>query len=108
VYPVPDGSCDLTAHVALDSVAEAGAAAGGVPPMLLSQRAALQALGVTGDRPPWDLAKQNPEGYVRALAGASVAAELIDPDGLGGHYWLLQGIGMNVHTLGMTIGHTTG
>jgi hypothetical protein len=27
---------------------------------------------------------------VRALAAAGTAAELTDPSGLGGHYWLLQ------------------
>ncbi|HKT03622.1 MAG TPA: SAM-dependent methyltransferase, partial [Rugosimonospora sp.] len=47
VPPVPDGSCDLTAHVAFDAVA--AATPGGT---LLRQREALRALGVSGARPP--------------------------------------------------------
>jgi SAM-dependent MidA family methyltransferase len=90
VAPVPDGSCDLTAHVAIDAVGEAGRPAEGVPPLLLTQRAALHGLGVTGDRPPLALASTDPAGYVRALAAAGAAAELTDPAGLGGHWWLLQ------------------
>lgn len=94
VAPVPDGSCDLTAHVAWDAVAEAGAAVAGVPPRVLTQREALRALGVDGARPPLVLAGRDPGGYVRALATASAAAELTEPAGLGGHQWLLQPIGM--------------
>ncbi|SDY11793.1 SAM-dependent methyltransferase, MidA family [Micromonospora pattaloongensis] len=91
VPPVPDGSCDVTAHVALDSVAAAGAAAAdGAPYTLLSQRAALHALGIDGRRPPLALAGTDPAGYLRALAAATAAAELTDPAGLGAHRWLLQ------------------
>lgn len=54
--PVPDGSCDITAHVALDACAEAGGVAAttahALPgARLLTQRAALRALGITGARP---------------------------------------------------------
>lgn len=91
VDPVPDGSCDISAYVAMDAVAAAGAAmAGAVAPTLVRQRAALRALGVDGRRPPRSLAREDPAGYVRALALASTVAELTDPDGLGGHWWLLQ------------------
>lgn len=97
VPPVPDGSCDLTAHVAIDAVAAAGArAAGGEPGRLSSQRESLRALGVDGARPPLALARTDPQGYVRALARAGVAAELTDAAGLGGHYWLLQPVGLSV------------
>lgn len=97
VPPVPDGSCDVTAYVAMDSVAAAGSArAGGTKPVLLSQRAALRALGVHGRRPPVSQARDDPVGYVHALAMASLASELTDPDGLGGHWWLLQPVGMPV------------
>jgi SAM-dependent MidA family methyltransferase len=106
VYPVPDGSCDLTAHVAFDAVALAGASVAGLPPSLLGQRAVLQSLGVTGQRPPLEGAHEDPGAYVRALAQASVAAELIDPDGLGGHYWLLQPVGIDSSILGVTNRHT--
>ncbi|MDI5969700.1 SAM-dependent methyltransferase [Streptomyces sp. SL13] len=82
--PVPDGSCDLTAHVALDACAAAGPAGA----VLLTQRAALRALGVDGARPALSLASSDPAGYVRALAAASQAAELTAPQGLGGFGWL--------------------
>ncbi|MEU1334024.1 SAM-dependent methyltransferase [Streptomyces sp. NPDC005865] len=85
--PVPDGSCDITAHVALDACAGEGAA-------LLDQRAALGALGVSGGRPPLALASSDPAGYVRALARAGEAAELTAPGGLGDFGWLLQPVGV--------------
>lgn len=85
VPPVPDGSCDLTAHVAVDSLA-------GPATVLLTQRAALRALGVSGTRPPLAWASTDPAGYLRALATASAAAELTDPAGLGAHWWLLDPI----------------
>lgn len=87
VAPVPDGSCDLTAHVAIDALTTPRST-------VLRQRDALRALGVRGDRPPRALATTDPAGYVRALAEASQAAELTDPDGLGGHYWLLEPVGI--------------
>ena len=90
VPPVPDGSCDVTAHVAIDAVA----AAAGTPYRLVRQREALRALGVDGARPPLDLARSDPAGYVRALAAAGAAAELTEPAGLGGHWWLLHTIGI--------------
>jgi SAM-dependent MidA family methyltransferase len=68
VPPRPDGSMDLTAHVALDAVAAAGLAAGAASTRLSSQHTALRALGVTD-------------------------SELLDPGGLGGFGWLLQRVG---------------
>ncbi|KUL60496.1 SAM-dependent methyltransferase [Streptomyces sp. NRRL S-1521] len=85
--PVPDGSCDITAHVALDACAAEGA-------VLLTQRAALGALGVSGGRPPLALASSDPAAYVRALARAGEAAELTAPGGLGDFRWLLQPVGI--------------
>ncbi|MEW2396275.1 SAM-dependent methyltransferase [Streptomyces sp. NPDC046862] len=85
--PVPDGSCDITAHVALDACALPGA-------RLLTQRNALRALGVAGGRPPLSLASTDPAAYVRALAGAGEAAELTAPGGLGDFGWLLQPVGI--------------
>lgn len=80
VPPVPDGSCDLTVSVALDSL--------GSP--TLPQRDALRLLGVDGSRPPLALAGSDPAAYVRALARASAAAELTDREGLGGHHWVMH------------------
>ncbi|MFH8804982.1 SAM-dependent methyltransferase [Streptomyces sp. NPDC017936] len=105
--PVPDGSCDITAHVALDACAAAGAVA--VPgaavrahapacapagALLLSQRTALSALGVSGARPPLALASTDPAAYVRALTSAGEAAELTAPGGLGDFGWLIQPAGI--------------
>jgi SAM-dependent MidA family methyltransferase len=94
VPPVPDGSCDLTAHVALDACAEAGLAAGATATLLTSQREALRQLGVVGERPPVELARAEPVGYLRALAAAGAAGELTDPAGLGGFGWLVQATGV--------------
>ena len=88
--PVPDGSCDLTAHVLLESCAEA---AGGTH-RIVDQRTALTTLGLSGARPPRELASSNPAEYLRALAGASQAAELLDPHGLGGFGWLVHSRGI--------------
>lgn len=90
VAPIPDGTCDITAHVALDACAEAGRRAGAISTTLSTQRDALRDLGITGARPPIDLAHREPAGYVRALARASEEAELIDPSGLGSFGWLCQ------------------
>jgi SAM-dependent MidA family methyltransferase len=65
VPPRPDGTMDLTAHVAMDAVAEAGLAAGARGYDLTTQDKALSGLGVT-------------------------AAELLDPGGLGAFDWLLS------------------
>ena len=87
VRPVPDGRCDVTAHVALDA-----AAAPGVHSLWTTQREALRALGVSGARPPLALASSDPVAYLRALGGAGEAAELTDPGGLGGFGWLAQAV----------------
>ncbi|MGW7439943.1 SAM-dependent methyltransferase [Streptomyces sp. NPDC054849] len=87
VAPVPDGSCDVTAHVAMDSCAGPGSA-------LLTQREALAALGVSGGRPPLALASADPAAYVRGLAAAGEAAELTARGGLGDFLWLCQPVGM--------------
>ncbi|MEO3840288.1 SAM-dependent methyltransferase [Streptomyces sp. CNZ287] len=93
VRPVPDGSCDVTAHVALDAVAAAAPERGG-PALLMSQREALRGLGLDGSRPPLALARTDPAGYLRRLATAGQAAELLDPAGLGGFTWLAHHVGI--------------
>jgi SAM-dependent MidA family methyltransferase len=65
VPPRPDGSMDLTAHVAIDAVAAAGVAAGAVASELTTQHDALHRLGVRN-------------------------RELLDRGGLGGFHWLVQ------------------
>jgi SAM-dependent MidA family methyltransferase len=91
---IPDGTADITAHVAVDSAATAGEAVAGEPALLLTQREALARLGVQGSRPPLDLAHRDPQAYIRGLSGATQAMELTDPRGLGGHYWIVQPVGL--------------
>ena len=88
VPAVPDGSCDITAHVALDACA-AALDAEGVETVLTSQREYLRELGVSGARPDLALASSDPLGYLRGLSRASAAAELTDPAGLGAFGWLM-------------------
>ncbi|MER6786267.1 SAM-dependent methyltransferase [Streptomyces sp. NPDC000658] len=93
--PVPDGSRDLTAHVALDACAAAtGGPSAASRARVLGQRDALRALGVTGARPPLALASTDPSGYLRALADATQASELTARGGLGDFGWLLQPVGI--------------
>ncbi|HET6627632.1 MAG TPA: SAM-dependent methyltransferase [Nocardioidaceae bacterium] len=82
--PLPDGSRDVTAHVAVDSVAAR------VDARLVRQRDALRALGITGARPDLALATSDPGSYVRALSAATEAAELTAQDGLGDFYWIVS------------------
>lgn len=91
--PIPDGSCDITAHVALDACAAAARAEWTVRS---DQRKVLHSLGISGARPELSLASSDPRGYLRALSRASAAAELTDADGLGGFGWLVQGVSVPV------------
>ncbi|KUL28419.1 SAM-dependent methyltransferase [Actinoplanes awajinensis] len=92
VPPIPDGSCDVTAHVAVDSLA----AAAGHPYRLVRQREALDALGISGARPPLSLATTDPMAYLRALSTAGAAAELTATTGLGDHWWLWHPINLDL------------
>jgi len=96
VPAIPDGSRDITAHVALDACAAAGRRAGAAQTLLTTQREALRGLGVHGGRPPLTLAASDPETYVRQLCQATEDAELIDIQGLGGFGWLVQTVGMGL------------
>ncbi|QKE83672.1 SAM-dependent methyltransferase [Arthrobacter sp. NEB 688] len=80
VDPLPDGSRDLTAHVAVDSLRH---------DELTTQREALhRLLGRTG-LPDHALARTDPAGYLAALADTSALTALTDPAGLGGFRWVL-------------------
>ena len=94
VRAVPDGSCDLTAHVHFPSAAAAGERAAGRPATLLKQQEGLRALGLSTARPPESLAAEDPRAYVAALAALSRTAALVDPGGLGGFTWLVQPVGI--------------
>jgi len=78
---VPDGSCDLTAHVAVDSLEHDD---------VTTQRDALRALGVHARTPDVTRAHTDPAGYLAALARSSAAAALTDPSGLGAFRWVLR------------------
>ncbi|HEY3482466.1 MAG TPA: SAM-dependent methyltransferase, partial [Streptomyces sp.] len=83
VLPVPDGRCDLTAHVAVDAL----------PGTTRTQRAALTALGLSVLRPPLALATTDPTAYLRALSTTGEAAELTARTGLGAFTWLTTPVG---------------
>ncbi len=81
VPPVPDGSCDITAHVAVDSLEH---------DELTTQREALRGLGLRAGRPDRDCARTDPAAYLAALARSSTLAALTDRAGLGGFWWALR------------------
>ncbi|MBM6399962.1 SAM-dependent methyltransferase [Phycicoccus sonneratiae] len=81
VPAVPDGTCDLTAHVAVDTLEQ---------DERTTQRDALRALGLTAAAPDIDLARTDPPAYLAGLARASAVRALTDPDGLGGFWWVLR------------------
>jgi SAM-dependent MidA family methyltransferase len=84
VSPVPDGTCDLTAHVAMDTLDH---------DELLDQRTALRGLGVVAGRPPRELARTEPAAYLRALERSSAAAALTRPGGFGDFLWAVKRVG---------------
>jgi SAM-dependent MidA family methyltransferase len=79
---LPDGSRDVTASLAVDSVAER---VGGV---VRRQRDVLRDLGITGTRPDLALADTDPVAYVAGLSSAGEAAELTAVGGLGDFWWV--------------------
>jgi SAM-dependent MidA family methyltransferase len=81
VVPVPDGSTDVTAHVAVDSL-EADE--------VTTQREALHRLGLRAGPPPHALSRTDPAGYLAGLARSSAVAALTDPGGLGAFAWVLR------------------
>ncbi len=96
VRPVPDGSCDITAQVALDACAAAGEKAGATATALVDQRTALRALGVLGRKPRLAQASTDPAAYLRALQRAGIEAELLEQTGL---QWLTQTVGIELPAL---------
>jgi SAM-dependent MidA family methyltransferase len=82
VAVVPDGSRDVTASLAVDSVADR---VGGV---VRRQRDVLRELGISGARPDLSLASTDPRAYVAALSRATEATELTAAGGLGDFWWV--------------------
>ncbi len=90
VETVWDGSADITADVALDSVAAA------VEGYVVRQRDALHALGLDGTRPTPQLATDDPQRYLAQLARTGEAGELTASPGLGDFGWIVRGVGVAV------------
>jgi SAM-dependent MidA family methyltransferase len=76
VDPVPDGSCDLTAHVAVDSLRQT---------RRLRQRDAVPPEGP----PDHGLASRDPAAYLAGLADRSAVAALRRPGGFGDFWWVV-------------------
>lgn len=85
VPPRPDGSTDITAHVAIDSIL----ATSGPATTQTTQRDALSELGIDAVRPPRSLAESDPPAYLRRLSQAAEAAELMRSPGLGDFSWAM-------------------
>jgi SAM-dependent MidA family methyltransferase len=79
--PVPDGTMDVTAHVAIDTLDA---------DVVGRQRDLLRDLGVQGRTPPQALATTDPLGYLRALERAGAEAELIRRGGFGDFWWAVK------------------
>ncbi|MDN5795434.1 MAG: SAM-dependent methyltransferase [Intrasporangium sp.] len=79
--PVPDGTCDLTAHVAMDSLDA---------DVVHRQRDLLVCLGLDAQPLDHTRAQADPAGYLRALERLSAQARLIDPNGFGGFWWAVK------------------
>jgi hypothetical protein len=79
--PVPDGSCDLTAHVAVDTL---GA------DLLRRQREVLRDLLGPATPPPHRLASSDPAAYLEGLSRSSALSVLTTLGGLGDFWWAMS------------------
>lgn len=81
--PTPDGSCDVTAHVVVDSLDVDHVA---------TQREVL--LDLFGEQPlapvPHQLAHTDPPAYLQRLAVRSALGAAVSPDGLGAFHWFVR------------------
>lgn len=88
VAPVPDGSCDLTAHVAVDALAAATPAGHGGAEVM-RQGAALDDLLGPLAAVEHALARTEPTAYLQLLAEQATRRALGAPGGLGDFWWVL-------------------
>ena len=79
--PRPDGSTDITAHVAMDTL---GAGE------LVCQRELFDSLALRPEAPAITLASDDPPAYLQALADRSSYAQLTAPGGLGDFWWAID------------------
>lgn len=84
VPALPDGTCDLTAHVAVDSLEQ---------DERWTQREALHRLIGRPEVPEHALATTDPPAYLAALARASALRALTAPGGLGDFHWVVRRCG---------------
>lgn len=84
VPPVPDGSCDLTAHLAVDTL---GA------DRLVRQRDVVRDLLGPVTPPPHDLARRDPSAYLAALGQHSARTALSARGGPGDFWWAMSSRG---------------
>ncbi|HWC24901.1 MAG TPA: SAM-dependent methyltransferase [Flexivirga sp.] len=81
--PRPDGSTDITAHVAMDTL---GA------DELVCQHTLFDRLGLRPEAPAIALASEDPPAYLRALAERGSYAQLTATGGLGDFWWAITRI----------------
>lgn len=91
VRVVPDGSCDVTAHVAVDSLVAVTPQAA-----LLRQRSVLDDVLGPIQPVPQELARTQPTTYLRLLAEQSARRVLGARGGLGDFWWVLLPRGTTV------------
>ncbi|MDF8264711.1 SAM-dependent methyltransferase [Luteipulveratus flavus] len=85
VQPVPDGSCDITAHVAVDSLDTS---------WRTRQRALLTELGVVARPAQHEMSRTDPGRYLAALAERSAGLSATAAQGLGDFWWFVREIGV--------------
>lgn len=82
--PYPDGSADITAHVAMDTLDA---------DELVRQRTLFDQLGLQPEAPSLALASNDPPAYLRGLADRGSYAQLTAPGGLGDFWWAITTVG---------------
>lgn len=82
--PCPDGSSDITAHVAMDTLDA---------DELVRQRTLFDQLGLRPEAPAIALASDDPPAYLRGLAERGSYAQLTASGGLGDFWWAITMIG---------------
>lgn len=82
--PLPDGSTDVTAHVAMDTLGTGE---------LVRQRTLFERLGLRPDAPEIALATADPPAYLRAIADRGSYSQLTARGGLGDFWWVLDRVG---------------
>lgn len=83
VEPVPDGERDITAHVAVDAVADAGRS------QLLRQRDAVARWSDAPSPPTYEQARDDPRSALRRIAVSSERGLLRAHGGLGDFWWIV-------------------